>query len=1119
MVSKSRQAEEEENPFLPPPVDLDKIPLVDKDRLIADTICSFDFSDLQSWLREVFLDQSDEIGLWESNLPLYLFPQIHHFPEFSLKCQAHYIPDQKAIVSSSGDVLFFITPEDIDQMMQITRAESASPFNLEILTELYQKMTFPQRAQIFELFLPTSAPLPSTNPPYPSSMFSTKGNQIISSLCALLGYYSDQWVDEPILGFLSIFSNDEQPTTQFDYSTFLANNIHEQFVNFATEGMFRYSSILAYMFVYFQADRFSFSMQKMDADGKPQPVTAWTSLLKHNSVEYDFKAFIDQFYHPVVSMLSGRPEPRINEEVQRILHLSDNAKTGDWYLYQNHSEIRVYGCELAPYKLPRYVPVRIFALEYIRQIMNSDDIHFVSLKKKQQLRIKGQIGSFICNSRGAGEEADRMLKEMKFLTSFTWHYDPCGIISEMRVKNKNVPYAHESKPEIEKFANQTEWEPDTLMDVEQQIDVEQQTPSTSILPTTTPQFPKEKRPRQESSPPVTEVSSEEFQMHSKKPRTVSAPGATIEQEISTTTVTTTKVKPVTLPFGSSQHKEITTTIKSTDSPSDTPPSKTGPKLGIFEKYDLIKKKNQTLTSSTYAQFQKQSSTAQHRLLSAFDTEKGRMHMAYLQAQVPDPKVISDYKRATFEFQAKDVHPADQMDLHKQTGEMVFHTLAHASASASKFRVALNNAQTQLKLEKISSFAKDNRIKTLEELVLKIGYDPANVKAAEEMIKKKNADITSLRKQLKLPPTEDPQAKEIAEKEGEKDEMLKLLMEQNAQLKEMEAEMERLLKEKEQAKTMEGIPLSAIPIAGLSTTTVTVVPSAASVPLPEGTTDLAKSMERMNLQESEISRLKKEVENLQELKTSFQTSLSKEKQVNEQIRKELQQLQKQTMAGKTLAEVKEIVWTDISKSINEIWPMVQIMFEQNELLERSKQAVEKIRMELGDMPAQANEIIRFLNSKTREELEELKIEDRTETILEVKRVLTKRGLMLQLEEKIQVMDQGVQKFFNRIDALQRKGLPGLKVINDKLMTLPDYKKRLTEVSKDNSKFAGIQGSITGKAFMDALQLDISIQHEIKHIFIIKPTFAKYTDMDEVYRRLLKVTVPGHLRWEELCDLLD
>jgi ribosomal protein S3AE len=119
-----------------------------------------------------------------------------------------------------------------------------------------------------------------------------------------------------------------------------------------------------------------------------------------------------------------------------------------------------------------------------------------------------------------------------------------------------------------------------------------------------------------------------------------------------------------------------------------------------------------------------------------------------------------------------------------------------------------------------------------------------------------------------------------------------------------------------------------------------------------------------------------VENLQDLKTSCQTSLSKEKQVTEHLRKELQQLQKKTMAGKTLAEVKENVWTDITKSINEIWPMIQIMFEQNELLQRSKHAIEKIKVELGDMPTQANEIIRFLNIKTREELEELKIEDRT-----------------------------------------------------------------------------------------------------------------------------------------------
>jgi hypothetical protein len=99
-------------------------------------------------------------------------------------------------------------------------------------------------------------------------------------------------------------------------------------------------------------------------------------------------------------------------------------------------------------------------------------------------------------------------------------------------------------------------------------------------------------------------------------------------------------------------------------------------------------------------------------------------------------------------------------------------------------------------------------------------------------------------------------------------------------------------------------------------------------------------------------------------------------MTEYLKKELQQLRKHTVVGKTLAEVKENVWADITKSMIEIWPMIQIMLEHNELVLRRKQAIEKIRVELGDMLTQANEIIKFLNSKTREELEEMKTEDRT-----------------------------------------------------------------------------------------------------------------------------------------------
>ena len=81
-------------------------------------------------------------------------------------------------------------------------------------------------------------------------------------------------------------------------------------------------------------------------------------------------------------------------------------------------------------------------------------------------------------------------------------------------------------------------------------------------------------------------------------------------------------------------------------------------------------------------------------------------------------------------------------------------------SLSKLQVSYANTQSQLKMEKVSSLAKDNRIKSLEILVVKIVYDPKDVNVAEEIIKKKNIDIATLRNQLKLPATEDPLTKGI-----------------------------------------------------------------------------------------------------------------------------------------------------------------------------------------------------------------------------------------------------------------------------------------------------------------------------------------------------------------------
>lgn len=179
-----------------------------------------------------------------------------------------------------------------------------------------------------------------------------------------------------------------------------------------------------------------------------------------------------------------------------------------------------------------------------------------------------------------------------------------------------------------------------------------------------------------------------------------------------------------------------------------------------------------------------------------------MHMAFLEARTSKPKTLADYKQTSFDFDFNNVHLIDPLEMHKKTGEIISSTLTNTSMNLFQMQVALSNAQSQLKMEKISSLSKDTRIKSLEDLVIKVGYDPLDTKVAEEIIKKKELDVIDLKKKLKLPIAHDPLTKEIEETESVKADMMKLIVEQSIQIKQMETEMEKMVQEKEKATQME-----------------------------------------------------------------------------------------------------------------------------------------------------------------------------------------------------------------------------------------------------------------------------------------------------------------------------
>ena len=154
---------------------------------------------------------------------------------------------------------------------------------------------------------------------------------------------------------------------------------------------------------------------------------------------------------------------------------------------------------------------------------------------------------------------------------------------------------------------------------------------------------------------------------------------------------------------------------------------------------------------------------------------------------------------------------DQIELHKRTGEMVYASLADKTLVNYRLQNSLNNTTAQLELERASSQAKDNRIKALEDIIIELGHDPKDVKAVQELLKLRDADMAALKKMIKIPATLHPQTEEFAQLRQDKDAtamlvtLYKQLIQTQEKLEELEAALQAALQQKEAGQTSQPPP--------------------------------------------------------------------------------------------------------------------------------------------------------------------------------------------------------------------------------------------------------------------------------------------------------------------------
>ena len=103
---------------------------------------------------------------------------------------------------------------------------------------------------------------------------------------------------------------------------------------------------------------------------------------------------------------------------------------------------------------------------------------------------------------------------------------------------------------------------------------------------------------------------------------------------------------------------------------------------------------------------------------------------------------------------------DKIQLHKQTGDVIYSDLLHAIMKITKLQSLVDNMEVQLKHEKVENKANLIQIKKLQGDVVILGIEPSNIQVTKNILEEKYNTIKVLKKKLKVPNAEHAQSLEL-----------------------------------------------------------------------------------------------------------------------------------------------------------------------------------------------------------------------------------------------------------------------------------------------------------------------------------------------------------------------
>jgi hypothetical protein len=255
----------------------------------------------------------------------------------------------------------------------------------------------------------------------------------------------------------------------------------------------------------------------------------------------------------------------------------------------------------------------------------------------------------------------------------------------------------------------------------------------------------------------------------------------------------------------------------------------------------------------------------------------------------------------------------------------------------------------------------------------------------------------------------------------------------------------------------------------------------AVETSDPTAGLSRALADLNLKVVEIEILKKTILEQNEQIKDKEKIIAEYQKLKTKMLTDMEQMKTKLTCKPYFLGAKHLIWDEIISEVTKLWDNFKIIDDEMMLIDEANDCIKKSFHELGTRPQVATQIIKFLNSNSRETLARKGVKDKTTMVMETERIFTKRNLLQQAQNECIALKKNVESFTNKFKNLVKMGLPSAWDKDGKLLSYEGYKEILFISREKDDKFQNMSNNLAGQIIVDLLIDDFYLLWKMKNLF--------------------------------------